>query len=122
MASSRALADLQNAAVLWSIGSATVAEVVDAACLCLVAGVDTPVLRILAGVSPTETEGELLRWLEPAFDELGLIFYPKDSRAGQEAALRAMAHRAVAAAATPRELARWAHSTIGHDALPLAGS
>ncbi|MFF0720466.1 hypothetical protein [Micromonospora sp. NPDC003816] len=46
-----ARARLQETATLWSVGSRTAADVIEAGCDCLVAGVDSPTLRILAGLS-----------------------------------------------------------------------
>ncbi|MDO3684559.1 hypothetical protein [Micromonospora sp. C28ISP2-4] len=114
------LTRLQDATALWSIHRGTTAEVIEAACDCLVAGVDSPSLRILAGVSPSAGIQDLVRWLEPTLDELGLAYFPQGSRVGEDAAVRIMATRLLAGALIPRELARWAHSAIGHDGTPLA--
>ena len=102
------LTRLQDATALWSIRQCTAAEVIEAACDCLVAGVDSPSLRILAGVSPSAGSQELIQWLEPALDELGLTYLPQGSQVGEDAAVRVMASRLLAGALTPRELARWA--------------
>ncbi|GGO10902.1 hypothetical protein [Micromonospora parathelypteridis] len=115
-----ALARLQDATTLWSIRHGTAAEVIEAVCDCLVAGVDSPSLRILAGVSPSASSHELLQWLEPTLDELGLTFFPEGSQEGKDAAVRIMATKLLAGTLSPRELARWAHSVIGHDGTPLA--
>ncbi|GAB3952875.1 hypothetical protein [Micromonospora vulcania] len=120
MLSNDALARFQDATTLWSIGQGTAAEVIEAACDCLVAGVDSPSLCILAGVSPTATEQDLLQWLEPTLDELGLTFYPRGSEEVEDAAVRIMATKLLVGALSPRELARWTHSAIGHDGTPLA--
>ncbi|RNI03695.1 hypothetical protein EEZ25_09730 [Micromonospora aurantiaca] len=114
------LTRLQDATALWSIRQCTAAEVIEAACDCLVAGVDSPSLRILAGVSPAAGSQELIQWLEPTLDEVGLTYLPQCSQVGEDAAVRVMASRLLAGALTPRELARWAHSVIGHDGTPLA--
>ncbi|MFG1841217.1 hypothetical protein ACGFH8_22675 [Micromonospora sp. NPDC049175] len=115
-----ALTRLQDAATLWSIGQGTAAEVIGAACDCLVAGVDSPSLCILAGVSSTATEQDLLQWLEPTLAELGLSFYRRGSEELENAAVRIMATKLLVGALSPRELARWTHSVIGHDGTPLA--
>ncbi|MFD3701141.1 hypothetical protein ACFWUZ_34315 [Streptomyces sp. NPDC058646] len=52
-------------------------------------------------------------------DELGLVFYPRGSEAGQEAAVRALAHQMLAGRLTPRELASRIHQWFSHQ-LPLA--
>ncbi|MFI5832279.1 hypothetical protein ACIA5A_01195 [Micromonospora sp. NPDC051300] len=117
-----ALTRLQEAAVLWSTGPGTAAQVIEAACDCLVAGVDSPTLRILAGASCAKgsESDELRRWLEDALAELSLTYYPQGSRAGEEAAVRLMARRAVAGEITPRELTVWAYLHITWDGTPLA--
>ncbi len=57
--------------------------------------------------------------LPVVLDELGLVFYPRDSEAGREAAARALAHQLLAGRLTPRELALRIHQRFGHQ-LPLA--
>ncbi|SCG66474.1 hypothetical protein [Micromonospora humi] len=117
-----ALARLQETAALWSTGPGTAAQVIEAACDCLVAGVDGPTLRILAGASCArgEESDELRRWLEGALTELSLTYYPQGSREGEEAAVRIMARRALAGEITPRELTVWAYLHITWDGTPLA--
>ncbi|MGC5333057.1 hypothetical protein [Micromonospora sp. DT62] len=122
MHSENALTRLQNAAILWSVGSSTAADVIQTACDCLVAGVDSPTLQILAGVSPargSENE-ELRRWLEGALVELSLTYYREGSREGEEDALRIMARRLLAQTVTPRDLSSWAYRFITYDGTPLA--
>ena len=86
MLSQDALARLQEAAIFWSIGSGTPADVIEAACDCLVAGADSPTLRILAGISPARgsERDELRRWLRVALTELSLTYYPAGSREGKK--------------------------------------
>ncbi|XIE81630.1 hypothetical protein AB6O49_34705 [Streptomyces sp. SBR177] len=88
--------DLQDLAVLWSIGEAHAHDVVEAACAALVAGLDSPALRILAGYTRAEAEYEVPDLLPVVLDELDLVFYPRDSEAGQDAAVRALAHQMLA--------------------------
>lgn len=97
-------------------------DVIDAACACLVAGVDSPTLRILAGVSPTsgDESHELRRWLRDATTELGLAYHREGSRQGEEAAVRLMARRLLAGAVTPPELTGWACRYITSDGTPVA--
>ena len=114
------LTRLQDATALRSIRQGTAADVIEAACDCLVAGVDSPSLRILAGVSPSAGSQELIQWLEPTLGELGLTYFPEGGQEGEDAAVRVMATRLLAGALSPRELARWAHAVIGHDGTPLA--
>ena len=47
---------LQDPAALWSIGAVSSAEVAARACDVLVAGLDTPSLRILAGLTCSEAD------------------------------------------------------------------
>ncbi|SIQ13900.1 hypothetical protein [Micromonospora avicenniae] len=122
MVSKDALARLQDAAILWSVGSGTAADVIDAACDCLVADADSPTLRILAGISPVKgsESDELRRWLEGALAELSLAYYPEGSREGEEEALRIMARRLLAGTITPRDLTSWAFRFITWDGTPMA--
>lgn len=117
-----ALARFQDAAILWSVGSGTAVEVIEAACDCLVAGVDSPTLRILAGISPARgsESGELRRWLEDALAELALTYYREGSRQGEDEALRIMARRLLAQVITPRDLTSWAYRFITWDGTPMA--
>ncbi|WP_420117486.1 hypothetical protein [Micromonospora sp.] len=118
-----ALTRLQEAAVLWSVGEATPADVIEAACDCLVADVDSPSLRILAGVSsaPSSDSEQLRRWLEDALGELSLTYYRKGSREGEDEAVRIMARRVLARTITPRYLTSWAYLCITTEGTPLAG-
>ncbi|MFE2532092.1 hypothetical protein [Streptomyces sp. NPDC059371] len=110
--------ELQDRAVLWSVGEIRATDVVAAACEALVAGLDTPALRILAACTRAEADYDVRDLLPPALDELGLAFYSVGSVAGQEAAARALAARMLAGEMTPRELAFRIHSRFGHE-LPL---
>ncbi|MGW4048517.1 hypothetical protein [Streptomyces sp. NPDC004721] len=80
---------LQDNAALWSMGEIRASDVVSVACDALVAGLDSPALRILAACTRAEADNGLPDLLPPALDELGLAFYPVGSVAGQEAAARA---------------------------------
>ena len=93
--------------------------VVRCACDALIAGLDSPSLRILAGLTRSEAGSYVLEILPAALAEPGLEFYPRDSRAGQEAAARALAARAVSGSLPPRDLAAAVHQHFGHS-LPLA--
>ncbi|MFD6753305.1 hypothetical protein [Micromonospora gifhornensis] len=117
-----ALARLQDVATLWSMNPSTAADVIDTACDCLVVGIDSPTLRIIAGISPTRgnESDELRRWLEGALAELSLTYYPTGSREGEDAALRVMARRLLAQTIAPRDLTSWAYRFITWDGTPLA--
>ncbi|MFE7857339.1 hypothetical protein [Streptomyces sp. NPDC057403] len=107
--------ELQDRAVLWSMGEIPATDVVTAACDALVAGLDSPALRILAACTRSEADYDVRDLLPPALDELGLIFHPAGSVAGQEAAARALAARMLAGELTPRELAFQIHDRFGHE-------
>jgi hypothetical protein len=101
------------------MGEIPATDVVTAACDALVAGLDSPALRILAACTRAEADYDIPDLLPPALDELGLTFHPPGSVAGQEAAARAIATRMLAGELTPRELAFRIHQRFGHE-LPLA--
>ncbi|MCX5613548.1 hypothetical protein OHB39_39610 [Streptomyces sp. NBC_00047] len=109
---------LQDHATLWSVGEARASDVVDAACDALVAGLDTPGLRILAACTRAEADYDVHDLLPAALDELGLTFYSLASDAGQEAAARALARRMLAGELTPGEFTFRIHRRYGHG-LPL---
>jgi hypothetical protein len=111
--------DLKDLAVLWAVGEVRAHDVVEAACAALVAGLDSPALRMLAGCTRAEAEYDVPDLLPVVLDELGLVFHPRDSEAGQGAAVRALAHQMLAGRLTPRELASRVHQRFGHQ-LPLA--
>jgi hypothetical protein len=110
---------LQDAAALWSIGAVRSPAVVSSACDALVAGLDGPSLRILAGLTRAEADYDVPAILPAALAELGLAFHPPGSLSGKEATVRALAAQAVSGSLTPRELAAAVHRHFGHS-LPLA--
>ncbi|MBK3557778.1 hypothetical protein JHN55_14825 [Streptomyces sp. MBT56] len=71
---------LQDNAALWSAGEISASEVVDAACDALVAGLDTPGLRILAARTRAEADYDVYDLLPPALDELGLAEVTAEAR------------------------------------------
>ncbi len=83
------------------MGEIRASDVVNAACDALVAGLDTPGLRILAACTRAEADYDVHHLLPEALDELGLTFYPVASEAGQEAAARSLARRTPHAACSP---------------------
>ncbi|MEU9736473.1 hypothetical protein [Streptomyces sp. NPDC048002] len=101
------------------MGEIGATDVVTSACDALVAGLDSPALRILAACTRAEADYDVHDLLPPALDELGLTFHPAGSPAGQEAAARALAARMLAGELTPRELAFRIHQRFGHEP-PLA--
>ncbi|MEU7647213.1 hypothetical protein [Streptomyces huasconensis] len=109
---------LQDHVTLWSMGEVRAIEVVNAACDALVAGLDTPGLRMLAACTRAEAEYGVHDLLPVALAELGLTLYPVDSEAGQEAVARALARCMLAGQLTPQEFAFRIHQRYGHE-LPL---
>ncbi|MEV5173841.1 hypothetical protein AB0L10_22775 [Streptomyces flaveolus] len=97
------------------MGEIPATDVVTAACDALVAGLDSPALRILAACTRSEADYDVPDLLPPALDELGLTFHPAGSVAGQEAAARALAARMLAGELTPREPAFRIHARFGHE-------
>jgi hypothetical protein len=111
--------DLQDAAVLWSIGDVRATEVVQVACEALVSGLDSPELRMPAACTRAEAEYDVPELLPLALDELDLTFHPRESEAGPEAAVRTLARRLLLGKLTAPELTRRIHQRFGHR-LPLA--
>ncbi|MGT2532778.1 hypothetical protein ACU4GG_41245 [Streptomyces nojiriensis] len=109
---------LQDHAALWSVGEISASEVVDSACDALVAGLDTPNLRILAACTRAEADYDVHDLLPPALAELGLTLHPVGGAASQEAAVRALARRMLAGELKPWELTFRIHRRYGHE-LPL---
>src|ERR1700761_5943413 len=114
----QATGTMRDTAALWSIDAVSPQAVVGRACDALIAGLDSPSLRILAGLTRAEADHQVLDILPAALAELGLDFYPRGSCSGQEAAVRALAAQAVSGSLNPRELAAAIHRHFGHG-LPL---
>lgn len=106
---------LQDHATLWSVGGGRAHDVVSAACDALVAGLDSPALRILAACTRAEADYDVYDLLPPALGELGLSFPPIAGEAGQEAAARALARRMLAGELTPRDFTGRIHHRYGHE-------
>ncbi|MGW5401314.1 hypothetical protein [Streptomyces sp. NPDC003952] len=105
---------LQDHVALWSVGEVSGSVVVSAACDALVAGLDTPGLRVLAACTRAEADYDVHDLLPAALHELGLTFYPFDGEAGREAAVPALARRMLAGAFTPSEFTLRIHRRYGH--------
>ncbi|GAB3597641.1 hypothetical protein GCM10027446_26030 [Angustibacter peucedani] len=109
-----ALVRLEEAAGLWVVAPATGASaVVGAACQALVDGSDSPALRELAGAPTGESAFVLSDLVAATLEDLDLVV-PDGERAVVLAA-RHMSRRMLAGDLAPRDLARWAHLTIGHE-------
>ena len=101
-----------DAVSLWRLCPENANAVIDAV-QCLVSDVDSPTLRELAGASPRESPLVLERLIEDTLQELGM----QDVLAGNahQGALAAVLHRFKGNQFSAREVARWAHTNIGHD-------
>jgi len=88
-------------------------ELVDAATDCIVAGLDTPSLRVLAGAEPTESQFVIEPLVAATLDELGLSSLMTELP--ERGALKAMLRRFLDGRLSTRELSSWAHRVIGHD-------
>ncbi|MDV9199327.1 hypothetical protein R6M67_29320 [Streptomyces sp. Wh19] len=94
MSTEAAALALQDHAALWSMGEIRATDVVTGACDALVAGLDSPALRMLAACTRAEADYDVPDLLPPALDELGLTFHPVSivhlEVAGQGAGVRAV--------------------------------
>jgi hypothetical protein len=107
-----ATGQLSDAVALWRVGAAPASDVINAAVECLVADVDSPALRELAGESPRESRFILDPLIDQALDELGLdrLVVANPERAALTAVLKRYKRGELPAAAA----AQWAHRYIGH--------
>ena len=116
LGSTEARSHLADAVSIWRISPLTVPDVIDAAVECLVADVDSPTLRELAGASTTESQFVLDALIEQALAELGMqdVLSANVHRAALEAMLRRCQRGQIAM----RDVASWAHRNIGHEGDP----
>ncbi|MFC0113322.1 hypothetical protein [Kibdelosporangium aridum] len=120
MRSDSALSAMHDAVALWQVGEASAADVIYAACHLLTAGVDSPILRMLAALPVREADYEVNELIEAVMSEVGLPHHSRDSAAANQAAVRATAARLVAGDLTPSYLAAWANSEYWLHELELA--
>ncbi|MGW6197133.1 hypothetical protein ACWF0M_13385 [Kribbella sp. NPDC055110] len=112
LARDEATALLADAVNLWRLSPGNANQVIDAAVQCLVAGVDSPTLRELAGASPRESQFVLEGLIEDTLQELGMQeVLAVDAQRG---ALAAILRRFKGNELSAHDLARWAHTNIGH--------
>jgi hypothetical protein len=109
-----AATSFEDAVSLWRITPQSMSqEVIDAATECLVAGMDSPSLRELAGASARESQFVLEPLITSTVGELGMSrLFTTDAQA---AALRVILRKLEAGELTAREIASWSHTHIGHD-------
>ena len=101
-----------DAVALWRLSPSYTTDVIDGAAACLVAGADTPSLRLLAGASPKDSQFTLEPIISGTLSELRL---PVRDESEQSAAMRAMARRYTRGDVGAKDLTDWAHKFIGHD-------
>ncbi|WP_019136017.1 hypothetical protein [Cellulomonas massiliensis] len=104
---------LEDALAVWWVARGDAAgDVVDAATAALVAGLDSPALRELAGMPRRSPRSELLPVVEAAVDELGLR---ATSGGAEVAAMAVMARRFLTGTLDRRSLLLWAAEHIGEE-------
>ena len=106
---------LIDAAAWYSLSGDSPAQLTSAAAHALVAGLDTPALRELAGLSAASSWSDVQSVAVAAFRELRLRFPEWRSDEGKRDALRTLARRYQQRELSARELTAWAHVNIGHD-------
>ncbi|NKY39084.1 hypothetical protein [Cellulomonas septica] len=101
---------------LWRLDGASTGDVVDAAVGCLVAGLDSPTLRELAGEPSSAVRHDVGPEVDRTLVELGRPdVVTEDPLRGATAA---MVGRYVRHEVSARDLCRWAHGVVGHEADP----
>lgn len=114
LGSTAAEEELLDVVRLWRLAPGThVAEVIDAATQCLVAGSDSESLRELAGASVRDSRFLMDPLVLRTVDELGLGGALESDL--QLSAMSAMARRLRSGRVSPRQLSSWAHTHIGHE-------
>ena len=98
----------------WRLrGGSYPSDLINAATDLLVAGFDSPSLRMLAGVSRNESRSVIQSLLEDTLAELDLAWLLVISP--ERVLLESMLRHYLSGALGLRELAAWAHRNIGHD-------
>lgn len=103
-----------DAAALWAADARGADVVVGAAAELLAGGADGPALAELAGEPTRRLAPDFRAKVRAALEEQGLPAHEPHTDEAQLAALRALARQMLADRLPPRELARWAHVSIGH--------
>lgn len=106
-------AALADAIRLWRLEPTSAEDVVNAAVDCLLAGVDTPSVCELAGVPRGADVFSTEPLISEVLRELGMQHVMQEDI--QRGAFVAMLHMFRSGRVNARDLARWAHSHIGHD-------
>jgi hypothetical protein len=123
-----ALDELVEVSALWGMSdrvgyvavSGAKRAVVAAATDALVAGLDSPALRELAGLPDDTAWGDTAHVITTTMTELGVTFDPADLERSQVLALRYVCRRYLANELTIAAVAEWAESFIGYDGAAAA--
>ena len=109
-----ALTPLINQLSLWRVHPAVGARgVITIAGELLLAGRDSPALRMLAGERPDADFRDIAPLIERTLDELGALLPGPDE--DQRRALWVMCEQLLDGTVTPRQLTSWAHIVYAHD-------
>ena len=119
MEASEARQALIDNAAMWASGLVNASNVVDAATDALVAGLDSPDLVLLAGLTRAETDPEIHDLLPGAMEELELPFFGWNHPDSRLLAAAGLAREHVHGRLPARDLCRIVHSRFGHDAHDL---
>lgn len=106
---------LIDAAAWYSLSGESPAQLTSTAAHALMAGLDSPALRELAGLPAASSWGDVQSVAAAAFSDLGLRFPEWRSDEGTRDALRTLARRYRQRELSARELTSWAHVNVGHD-------
>ena len=112
----RALVDI---AARWACGFVNATDVVDTATDVLVAGLDSPSLRVLAGVPAAQATIEVPDLIERVMDEVGLPYFGPGHPNSRLLAAAALATEHINGRLTARDLCRIVHQHYGHQAHEL---
>lgn len=100
-----AVTTLRRRALFWAVRRIQSEDVVDVAITALVDGVDSPTLRVLAGLTPREAVERVPELLPRALAELGTPIPPRDSEEAKMEATREFARMLLDGALAPEEAA-----------------
>lgn len=110
---------LVEAASQWACGFVNATVVVDTATDALVAGLDTPNLRVHAGVPTSDAAIDVPDLIERVMDELQLPYFGPGHPTSRLLAAAALAAEHAHGRLAARDLCRIIHLNCGHDAHPL---
>jgi hypothetical protein len=111
--------ELIDIAARWACGFVNATAVVDAGTNALVVGVDSPTLRVLAGVLAAQATIDVPDLLDRAMDELELPYFGPGHPTSRLLAAAALAAEHVHGRLAARDLCRIIHQHYGHEAHDL---